>query len=120
MKLAEETLAQIRVPRQGPGRPKQRPKRIIADKAYDSNPLRHRLRDRGIRLIVPYRKNRKAARPQPPDVVKHYRRRWIVERSISWLTSFRRLVVRHERLVATFSAFVHLACALIALRHLGF
>ena len=33
--LAEETLAQIKVPRNGPGRPKQRPKYLVADKAYD-------------------------------------------------------------------------------------
>jgi hypothetical protein len=40
VKLAEETLETIKVPRQGRGRPKSRPKRLIGDKAYDSDKLR--------------------------------------------------------------------------------
>jgi hypothetical protein len=52
--LAEATLAEVRVPR-AKGRPRQKPKRVIADRAYDSDPLRERLKKRGIELIVPYR-----------------------------------------------------------------
>ena len=59
--LAEATLGQIKVPR-AKGRPRQKPKRIIADRAYDSDPLRERLSKRGIDLIVPYRKNSKHRR----------------------------------------------------------
>jgi hypothetical protein len=50
--LAEATLAEVRVPR-AKGRPRQKPKRVIADRAYDSDPLRERLKKRGIELIVP-------------------------------------------------------------------
>src|SRR6202158_486859 len=58
--LAETTLATIRVGRRHHGgRPRQKPLRVIADKAYDSDPLRKRLRQRGIELIVPHRCNRK-------------------------------------------------------------
>jgi hypothetical protein len=37
--LLEPTVATISVPRSGPGRPRQKPQRLIADKAYDSDPL---------------------------------------------------------------------------------
>lgn len=50
--LAETTLAQVRVPRPK-GRPQQKPKRMMADHGYDSDPLRQRLRRRIIELIVP-------------------------------------------------------------------
>src|SRR5208337_4985612 len=54
--LAEATLAEVRVPRRK-GRPRQKPERVIADRGYDSDPLRARLHRRGIELIVPYREN---------------------------------------------------------------
>ena len=38
-KLAESTLAQIRVPRSGRGRPRSKPKRVVADRGYDSDPI---------------------------------------------------------------------------------
>src|SRR2546427_2116640 len=48
VRLAETTLAAIRVGRRHyPGRPRQKPMRVIADKAYDSDPLRERLARRG-------------------------------------------------------------------------
>jgi hypothetical protein len=66
VKLAETTLATIRVGRsQHSGRPRQKPMRVIADKAYDSDPLRKRLRQRGIELICPHKRNR--VRPATQD-----------------------------------------------------
>ncbi|MGB7553379.1 MAG: transposase [Candidatus Korobacteraceae bacterium] len=59
--LAEATLAEVRVPRPK-GRPRQKPERVIADRGYDSDPLRQRLKKRGIDLIVPYRKNNQERR----------------------------------------------------------
>ena len=59
--LAEATVAEVRVPRPR-GRPGQKPKRIIADRGYDSDPLRERFKRRGIELIAPYRKNNKLRR----------------------------------------------------------
>ena len=50
VKLAEPTLATVRVPR-ARGRPRTRPKELVADKGYDSRPLRHRLRRRGIKRM---------------------------------------------------------------------
>ena len=47
---------------------------------------------------------------------RRYRHRWIVERTFSWLATFRRLVVRHERLLVTYAGFLHLACAMLVFR----
>jgi len=113
--LAEATLAEVKVPRPK-GCPRQKPKRIIADRAYDSDPLRERLAKRGIDLIVPYRKNSKLRRYEDGRKLRRYKRRWIIERTNAWLGQFRRLIVRHENLLATYRAFFYLACLWITLR----
>lgn len=51
--LVDSTLSTIKVPRQGRGRPKSNPERLIADKAYDSDKLRKRLKERGIDVHHP-------------------------------------------------------------------
>ena len=88
---------------------------MIADRAYDSDPLRERLRQRGIELIVPYRKNNRQ-RKYEDCKLRRYRRRWIVESTNAWLGQFRRLLVRHEHLLTTYRAFFHIACLWITLR----
>ena len=114
--LAEATLAEVRVPRPK-GRPRQKPERVIADRGYDSDPLRERLKKRNIELIVPYRKNNKQRRYQDGRKLRRYVRRWIVERTNAWFGQFRRLLVRHEHLLSTYRAFFYLACFWITLRH---
>jgi transposase len=115
--LAETTLATIRVGRRHhAGRPRQKPVRVIADKAYDSDPLRKRLQQRGIELIVPHRCNRKKPATQDGRALRRYRRRWIVERTNAWLANFRRLVVRYDRSLTIYGAFFHIACFMIVLR----
>ena len=113
--LAEETLETVNVPRKGRGRPKKRPLRLTADKGYDSDPLRKRLKVFKIDLIVPHRKNRKKAKVQDGRKLKRYRKRWKIERTFSWFNNFRRLVVRYERLIETYRGFFHLACIMIVL-----
>jgi transposase len=116
VRLAEATLNEISVPRPGRGRPRTRPKKLIADKAYDSHPLRATLKKRGISLVVPYKKNRANHRIQNGQVKAQYRRRWTIERTISWISRFKRLVVRYENKLYMYVAFFHLACAMITLR----
>ena len=77
VKLAEATLAEVRVPR-AQGRPRQKPEQVIADRGYDSDPLRQRLRRRGIELIVPYRENNHHRRYEDGRKLRRYKRRWIV------------------------------------------
>jgi len=113
--LAEATLQEVRVPRPK-GRPRQKPRRVIADAGYDSDPLRERLKKRAIELIAPYRKNNKQKRYYDGRKIRRYKRRWIVERTNAWLGQFRRLLVRHEHLLATYYAFFYIACFWITLR----
>ena len=115
VRLAERVLAQVAVPRPGPGRPRTKPERIVADRGYDSRALWERLKRRGIDLIVPHRRKRRQ-RWQDGRKLRRYRHRWIVERTIAWLLDFRRLLVRHERRLDLYRAFVHAACMLIVLR----
>src|SRR5271157_5950302 len=101
VKLAETTLATIRVARSHhAGRPRQKPLRVIADKAYDSDPLRNRVRPA----------------TQDGRALRRYRRRWIVQRTNAWLGNFRRLVVRYDRSLPIYGAFFHIACFMILLR----
>ncbi len=46
-------------------------------------------------------------------------RRWVVERTHSWMNRFRRILVRWEKLANTYIAFIHLACAIITWRAAG-
>lgn len=112
--LAETTLAQVAVPRTGPGRPRQKPERIIADKGYDSSALRAAMRRRGIDLIVPHLKNRKH-KIQDGRKLRRYTRRWIVERTNSWLLSRRRICTRWDQKIEHYRTFVHIACAMTVL-----
>ena len=116
MTLLEPTIERIAVPRKGRGRPRKNPKRIVADKGYDSDPLRERLAKRGIDLICPYRQNNKKKKYQDGRKLRRYKRRWTVERTFAWLQNFRRLVVRWEREITVYQAFFHVACIIITLR----
>ena len=89
---------------------RRRPKRLIYDKAADCDALRVRLAKRGIDLISPHRRNRTRPKLQDGRKLRRYRRRWKIERSISWLFNFRRLVVRYEHHAHLFLGLVQLAC----------
>ena len=114
--LAQTTLETVRV--QGPqGRPRTRPKHLTADRGYDSRAFRAYLRSRGIAHTIPpirRRGKRRRGRPIQADPLR-YAKRWIIERTNAWLQNYRRVLVRHERLLVTYRAFVVLACAMIAL-----
>jgi transposase len=116
MKLLEPTIENISVPRRGRGRPRKNPKRIVADRGYDSDPLRERLAGRGIELICPYRSNNKKMQYQDGRKLRRYKRRWTIERTFAWLQNFRRLVVRWDRKLTVYQGFFHVACILITLR----
>jgi len=89
---------------------------VIADKGYDSDALRERLRRRGIALIGPHRSNRHSTPPQDGRILRRYKHRWIVERSIAWLGNYRRLVVRYDRSLTIYQVVVHIVCFMIVLR----
>jgi transposase len=79
--------------------------------------LRERLNKRGIELIAPYRSNNKQRRYEDGRKLRRYKRLWIVERTNAWLGQFRRFLIRHEHLLATYCAFFYLACLWITPRN---
>jgi transposase len=92
------------------------PGRLIYDRAADSDPLRERLAARQIELICPHRRGRKRPATQDGRPLRRYRKRWIIERTIAWLQSFKRLVTRYEFYSFLFHSFAKLACIMIVLR----
>jgi transposase len=91
---------------------------LVADRGYDSDPLREHLAGRGFVLVAPHRRNRKRPRTSDGRRLGRYRRRWLVERTFAWLHSYRRVVTRFEKDVGRYDGFVHLACAFVALNRL--
>jgi transposase len=89
---------------------RHRPKRLIYDAAADSDPLRARLLKRKTELIAPHKANRVKPPTQDGRKFRRYRKRWKIERTISWLQNFRRLVTRYEFYHDLFQGFVDLAC----------
>ena len=106
--LVEATLASVFL--------KEKPKRLIGDKAYDSDPLDEALKERGIEMIAPHRKNRKKKKTQDGRKLRRYKRRWKIERLFAWLQNFRRLVVRYEYKDENFLGMAQLGCIVILLR----
>jgi len=93
-----------------PGAPKRKPALIQADRAYDSDPLRALLAERGIDSQIAQRYTAHGSGLG--------KTRWVVERTIAWLHQFRRLRIRFERLAHIHEAFLKLGCALICWRFL--
>jgi transposase len=96
----------------------EEPKRLIGDRAYDSDPLDEALAERGIEMIAPHRRKRRRPRTQDGRKLRRYKRRWKIERLFAWLGNFRRLVVRYERRVENYLGLVRLGCIVILLRYL--
>jgi len=109
VRLVEETLEQRLV--------KEKPERLIGDRAYDSDPLDEKLAEAGVLLIAPHKRNRKKPKTQDGRVLRRYRRRWKVERLFAWLQNYRRILVRYDRFLENYLAFVHLACVVIFIRN---
>jgi transposase len=94
------------------------PERLIGDKAYDSDKLDEQLmQEYGTELIAPNKQNRREP-TQDGRPLRRYVRRWKIERLFAWLFNFRRLVVRYEYHAENYQGLVHLAAAVILLRHL--
>ena len=94
----------------------EQPRKLIGDKAYDSDPLDLELRQEGIEMIAPHKANRKKAPTQDGRALRRYKRRWKVERLIAWLQNFRRIATRFDYHAENYLGFVHLGCIKILLR----
>ena len=92
------------------GRPRWKPKKVHADKAYDSQANRDHLKKRGICARI--------ARRGIESSERLGKYRWVVERTFAWLHGFRRLRIRYERLPEIHKAFLVLGCCLICCNRL--
>jgi IS5 family transposase len=102
-----DDIPSIRTPSR---RRRTRPAKVHADKGYDSRTNRAYLRRRGITARIARRGIEASARLG--------RHRWRVERSLSWLSCFRRLQVRWDRDAGRWFAFMLVACALVCFNRL--
>src|SRR6266568_5278906 len=86
----------------------EHPQHLCLDAAYDGAPARHQVESRQYR---PHIRSRGQEQQEKLLIAGHRARRWVVERTHSWLNRSRRLLVRWEKKVENYLAFLHLACA---------
>ena len=113
--VCTELLAHVRVQTSAAGgRPRSRPKLVVADRGYDASDFRRYLRRRGIRCVIPEKRvpagKRRRRRGRPPTFCRAtYRQRNVVERLVGWLKEHRRIATRFEKLASSFLAMMELS-----------
>jgi putative transposase len=114
MKLVRPTIDTIVVERPAPS--DAQPQGMCLDKAYDYDDVRAILQEFGFTAHI------RSRGEEAQDIVREAgrrARRWVVERTHSWMNRFRRILVRWEKKPEHYLAFLHFACALIAFRAAG-
>jgi transposase len=113
-KMVAVTLESVPVHRPRPTR--KRPQGICLDKGYDSNQVRELVKAFGYTAHI-------KARGEEARAIKRLAgfkaRRWVVERTHSWMNRFRRVLIRWEKKPENYMGFLHLVCALITYRATG-
>ena len=94
----------------GRGRPRRRPLKLHGDKGYDIPRVRRWLRRRGISARIS-----RIGVDSSPRLGRH---RWVVERTLGWLLSYKRLALRYDRTAMTMTALARLAAILICARRI--
>lgn len=111
MRLVEPTLKSIPVERPRPTR--KDPQGLCLDKGYDYDEVRDLVREFGYTAHI-------RARGEEAQAIKRQAgfkaRRWVVERTHSWMNRFRRILIRWEKIPENYLALLHFVCAFITLR----
>jgi putative transposase len=113
-KLVRETIESIAVERPEPTADK--PQGMCLDKGYDYDEVRDLLTEFGFTAHIRARGEEAKALKQDAGFKA---RRWVVERAPSWMNRFRRVLIRWDKQVRNYLAFLHLACAYITFRQSG-
>jgi putative transposase len=114
MKLVRDTIESMVVERPEPTNEKQQG--MCLDKGYDYQEVRDTLIEFGFTAHI--RSRGEEAQELKREAGKRARR-WVVERTHSWMNRFRRILIRWEKKPENYIAFLHFACALIAFRAAG-
>lgn len=91
----------------------EQPQHFCADKGYDYDDVRAVI---ALMLMTDHIKSRGEER-EALKLPGYRARRWVCERTHSWMNRFRRVLIRWEKKLDNFLAFLHLACASIVWRH---
>lgn len=111
MKLSKATLSTIVIPRPIPTIVE--PQGLCLDKGFDYDEVRDVVLEFGFTAHIRSRGEEAKALKKEAGIKA---RRWVVERTHSWLNRFRRLLVRWEKRADTYLAMLHLACGLVVWR----
>lgn len=87
---------------------------LIADKGYDSQAIRQRAREAGMKPVIAHRSN--SSQPNPEFDQHLYKQRHLVENLFARLKHFRSIATRFEKLARNFKAMTYLACSFIWLK----
>ena len=113
-KMARETIERIAVERPDPT--PDTPQGLCLDKGYDDEEVRDLLDELGFTAHIRARGEEAQALKQE---VGFKVRRWVVERTHSWMNRFRRVLIRWDKKACNYVGFLHWACAYITYRHAG-
>lgn len=111
MKLTPATLGGIPVPRPDPG--KWRRQHLCSDRGYDFPEIRKLAEAFGHTTHI--RRRREDSQAIKRDV-QYEARRWVAERTHSWMNRFRRISIRWEKKLENYLGLLHLVCGVIAFR----
>ena len=113
-KMMKATLESILVKRPKPTRKK--PQGLCLDKGYDYDEVRDLVKEFGYTAHI-------RTRGEEAQTLKHQAgfkaRRWVVERTHSWMNRFRRILTRWEKKAENYLGLLHLVCAVITYRGAG-
>jgi len=109
-----ETIESIPVARPVPT--PEEPQGMCLDKGYEYAEARKVVEEC---LFTPHIRSRGEEKQDISELPGYRARRWVCERTNTWMNRFRRILIRWEKLEATYMAMVHFACGIIAWRASG-